>query len=209
MLKILGRTESEISPCAEPERETAEAGAKRRRTSRVSFGNIQTAIFEKDSQWNNTPSPAIGNTQVNNLSTLPDDSGFASPAPAEQSCVDMSLTGGFTNRMQPLSSLPAVDDMFQNDTSLASFGEPETSDAPEPALEEGYGMSLADLVAEDERECALRATKAQQSDKDMEFRNSSQDMDQFQKPADMTDHDLTKDIPTAGFRAEQTGSRAR
>lgn len=60
VLRVLGETETEISPLQDKKQEVnngQDAAGKRRRKSRVSFGNIQTAIFEKDSHWTNTPSP--------------------------------------------------------------------------------------------------------------------------------------------------------
>ena len=64
MLRVLGRTESEISPLADkapaPSAAADENEHKRRRKSRVSFGNIQTAIFQKDTDWTADASPSHG-----------------------------------------------------------------------------------------------------------------------------------------------------
>jgi hypothetical protein len=104
VLKVLGRTEAEISPYKESEdapRAALGEGAasKRRRTSRVSFGHIQTAIFQKDADRNDTPSPASSlngsNVPRTNLSTVPDItmvSPAASTSPAG-SDVAMDITG--------------------------------------------------------------------------------------------------------------------
>ena len=103
VLKVLGRTDVVISPQAEeePRAEQGEgASSKRRRTSRVSFGSIQTLSFQKDADRNDTPSPGGSlngsNVPRTNLSAIPDntiDSPAASPE-AEESCVPMDITRG-------------------------------------------------------------------------------------------------------------------
>lgn len=62
MLRVLGRTEAEISPLQDKapasKTTTEDENGKRRRKSRVSFGNIQTAIFQKDTDWTADASPS-------------------------------------------------------------------------------------------------------------------------------------------------------
>eukprot|EP00960_Hanusia_phi_P032638 749964-Hanusia_phi.AAC.1 len=195
VLKVLGTTEAEISPCQDKPNDNA----KKRRTSRVSFGNIQTTIFQKDSEFsNNSPSPGSSGraSQPTNLSTLPDDTVFGSPAVSVAGSEAMEITGTV---LQPLPALPNMSD--QDDGSFASFG-----DGTQEQLQFGQPVSLSDLVEEDER--CWETHKKQKPAAQLEFmkdRPAAED-----KNADLTDHDLTADIPEPGNRtralADHTGA---
>ena len=237
VLKILGSTEAQISPISDKEKvqtaaqAEAEADNKRRRKSRVSFGNIQTAIFQKDSEWtaDSSASPSITTTSGGlefskqgggNLSTLPDDSAFGSPAGSEA----MEMTGVVGANGDRLSLLPGLNDMG-NDDSIASFsGEKSPGGALGPKSP-AAAMSLADLVADDERQWGFRANNRSVECGDLLQRSGEVDAREDQTMAmemtnvvgngilskggefraDVTDHDLTADIPGVGDRTRAFG----
>jgi len=223
VLKVLGRTETAISPGGGGE-DGAAAGpagaAKKRRNSRVSFGHIQTAVFQKDSE--HSPSPARAKTglqlNANNLSALPDDTVFGSPAGASDDGSEaMDITMGANTGTQPLASLPPISDMA-GDTSFASFASDSGSQAADEAPQQAPkpAMSLADLVADDEE--SYRPTAGAAGEPAMEFSANSNTFrdrpsmggDMLVRAADLTDHDLTADIKGPGDNtrrlADHTGA---
>ena len=246
VLKVIDQMEAEISPCTDKNSKggramlsSSDGGAtdinsKKRRKSRVSFGNIQTAIFQKDSEWT-SPSSSPSNvgsatvtlgagrvseflTHVTNLSTLPDDSAFGSPA-----SVAMETTAVVT-AAAPISSLPSLPPLsdLSHDGSMASFGDQEAEIIP------SVPMSLMDLVADDEQWGTFNEDKPLHRNTftaSMEFINSDSgllvDSEKMSantnakenldaQPADVTNHDLTADIPAPGNRtrafANHTGA---
>ena len=239
VLKVLDQMEAEISPCADKNMKgtrsllasdggAADINGKKRRKSRVSFGNIQTAIFQKDSEWTSpasSPFIAPGTTgagratefvsHVTNLSTLPDDTVFGSPAGS----VAMETTGvvSVPVHISSLPSLPPLSDL-SNDGSIASFGDHDGDVGPSAP------MSLMDLVADDEHWTDFNNEQPVQRNtfpSRMEFMGTDggllvepekepkgKEVD-FQ-PADITNHDLTADIPAPGNRtrafANHTGA---
>lgn len=230
VLKVLGRTETAISPGG-GEEDAAASGpagaAKKRRNSRVSFGHIQTAVFQKDSDA--SPSPARGGGKstlqlnANNLSALPDDTVFGSPAGgSDDGSADMDITMGATGT-QALAWLPPISDMT-GDGSFASFASDSGGPEPEPQQQKFAkpAMSLADLVADDER--LYRPTSsgglaAEEVEVGMEFSSNNNNFrndhpsvgtDLLTKAADLTDHDLTADIKGPGDNtrrlADHTGA---
>jgi hypothetical protein len=238
--------EAEISPCVDKNSKGARVGlsaadgngvdnnSKKRRKSRVSFGNIQTTIFQKDSEWTSpSTSPSFGSsgtgtlagrptefvTHITNLSALPDDTVFASPAGS----VAMETTGVVANGVVfgSLPSLPQLADL-SNDGSMASFGDHEVDQEQCTSAP----ISLMDLVADDEhwgQHEHFQPTRVNSFTSGMEFMNNfgggllveadkvpSKDLGITPKPADVTDHDLTADIPAPGNRtrafANHTGA---
>ena len=214
VLKVLGRTEIPVSPGGAGEDEGAASGpagaAKKRRNSRVSFGHIQTAVFQKDSEHSPAPARGQGTLQLNanNLSALPDDTVFGSPAGASDDGSEaMDITLGANTGSQPLASLPQISDMA-DDASFASFASDSGSQfadeapqhAPKPA------MSLADLVADDEGSYRPLGMEFSANSNTLRDRPSvGGDM-----RADLTDHDLTADIKAPGDNtrrlADHTGA---
>jgi hypothetical protein len=232
--------EAEISPCTDKNSKgsrlqlTSDGAAadngKKRRKSRVSFGNIQTAIFQKDSEWTSpgsspstngtTAAVGIGRSSefvshVTNLSALPDDSVFGSPAGS----VAMETTGvvSVAANICSLPSLPPLSDL-SNDGSIASFGDQDGDIGPSAP------MSLMDLVADDEHWNAYdeQPVRPKVFASGMEFVGAEVGLlvepekaalktkeTNFQ-PADVTNHDLTADIPAPGNRtrafANHTGA---
>ena len=222
VLKVLGQTA--ISPgVAEDDGSSGPAGAaKKRRNSRVSFGHIQTAVFKKDGA-EHSPSPARGSKgtvqlNTNNLSALPDDTVFGSPAGGSDAGSEaMDITMGVTGT-QALASLPPISDMTA-DASFASFADEndrsQDFDQQQQQQQQQAGkpiMSLADLVADDE--CSYRPM----SGAAMEFSatshifraNDCPSSVGGDKAADLTDHDLTADIKGPGDNtrrlADHTGA---
>ena len=229
VLKVLGRTETAISPGTEEDGAASGPAdaAKKRRNSRVSFGNIQTAVFQKDSEHSPSPARAKNTLQlnVNNLSALPDDTVFGSPAGASDDGSEaMDITMGATST-QALASLPPISDMT-GDGSFASFasdsGNQEAEQYQVQAQSAKPAMSLADLVADDEESYQPTASGTSNSGTSaaMEFSANSNCFrgndrpsmggDMIAKAADLTDHDITADIKAPGEKtrklADHTGA---
>jgi len=229
VLKVLGRTETAISPGGEEDAAVSgpAGAAKKRRNSRVSFGHIQTAVFQKDSE--HSPSPARGKNTLqlnaNNLSALPDDTIVGSPATSDNGSEAMDITQCATST-KALATLPPISDMIA-DGSFASFGDGEDSQEPEQQqpqpqqqqVPKPVAMSLADLVADDEESYRPTAGSASE-DAGMEFSSNSHNFrgndrpsvggDMIAKAADLTDHDITADIKGPGDNtrrlADHTGA---
>ena len=225
VLKVLGRTETAISPGVGDEDSQASgpaAAAKKRRNSRVSFGHIQTAVFQKDSEHSPSPAPgAKSSLQLNahNLSALPDDTVVGSPAAAsDDGSEPMDITLGATG-MQALPSLPPISDMTA-DGSFASFGDDGEDAAGQeaPASQQQASkpaLSLADLVADDEESCAPTSGTAGRGVA-MEFSANSENFRGNDRPslagdiliskaADLTDHDITADVKGPGDNTRRLG----
>jgi hypothetical protein len=253
VLRVIKRSEVQISPLADKDKkpdngrkdEMNEAGngKNKRRKSRVSFGMIETTMFQKDSEWTNSPSPThqqefVSRTGTGNLSTLPDDSGYVEGSPAGS--VAMDLTNVHTTRQQGdrLSLLPGLGDM-QNQEEMASFCE-DGAGGRSPGGNMGAApMSLADLVAHDEQQWNFRAQGNSFDNSELLITDeggiaASSSSSKLRAAsaaaaaataaaalapapnrysthrADITDHDLTADIPMPGNRtralADHTGA---
>ena len=226
VLKVLGRTESAVSPGGEMPSSSAAmadagpaAAAKKRRNSRVSFGHIQTAVFQKDSDRTDSPSsgnpPGVQFQQINtnNLSALPDDTVVPSPAASDSGSMDMDITRRDSLASVALSSLPPISDMAAGDASFASFASDDANNSRRESLAEQAApapkpaMSLADLIADDEGDERVNPLEFSANSARSMLRapgdrtSSASDMQR----ADLTDHDLTADIKGPGDNTRKLG----